>query len=139
MRNREKLGKTCLNCTNKIANRNTYCNNVCQAEYQNKLRYDKFISGEFDDLGRKDTIERVGKRYLIKTHGNKCMKCGWCEINIFTKKIPIELNHIDGDPENNDLTNLELLCPNCHSLTSCYKSRGKGRKWRKTINLNKPL
>jgi 5-methylcytosine-specific restriction endonuclease McrA len=61
------------------------------------------------------------------------MCCGWSEINKWTKKVPIELNHIDGNPENHNIKNLELLCPNCHSLTEFYKRRGKGRKWRKTI------
>ena len=33
--------------------------------------------------------------------------------------------------------NFEVLCPNCHSLTSTYKSlnKGKGRKDRKKYNL----
>lgn len=43
--------------------------------------------------------------------------------------IPLELDHIDGDLLNNVLSNLRLLCPNCHSLTPTYKNknRRKGR------------
>ena len=51
----------------------------------------------------------------------------------YSKKIPIELEHIDGNSENNNLSNLKLLCPNCHSLTSTYRflNVGNGRYKRK--------
>ena len=64
------------------------------------------------------------------------MKCSWDVVNQWTGKVPIELNHIDGNPENHSLENVELVCPNCHSLSPFTKSRGKGRKWRKTIFTN---
>jgi hypothetical protein len=73
------------------------------------------------------------KKYLINTFGNKCMDCGWCEVNKKTGKVPIQLEHIDGNSENNNLNNLKLLCPNCHSLTPTYGSlnNGNGRNERK--------
>ena len=135
MRSREKKEKNCLYCNNPIPNRNIYCDNICQKKYEKKEDFNLIVEGEFDKLGSKQTIDRVSKQYLISLYGEKCMGCGWCEINSWTNKVPIELNHIDGDPENHSVTNLELLCPNCHSLTEFYKSRGKGRKWRKTIFL----
>ena len=57
------------------------------------------------------------------------MVCGWKELNPITTKCPIELDHIDGNSENNKMENLRLLCPNCHSLQSTYKglNRGNGR------------
>jgi hypothetical protein len=72
-------------------------------------------------------------RYLREKFDNKCSKCGWNEINLYTKKIPLEVEHIDGNYRNNCEENLTLLCPNCHSLTSTYKgaNRGNGRKQRK--------
>ncbi len=36
------------------------------------------------------------------------------------------MNHIDGNSENNKEKNLELLCPNCHSLTPNFKGLNKG-------------
>ena len=133
MRSREKLEKNCLYCNSLIPKRNLYCNNTCQMKYQKQNDFSLIEEGNFDDLGNKQTIDRVSKQYLIHIHGDNCMKCGWNVTNEWTNKVPIELNHIDGDPENHSLDNLELLCPNCHSLTEFYKSRGKGRKWRKTI------
>ena len=43
-------------------------------------------------------------------------------------KIPLELHHIDGNHNNNNLENLQLLCPNCHASTNNY--RGKNIKVR---------
>jgi len=46
---------------------------------------------------------------------NECEKCG---INKWLSKlIPLELHHVDGNRFNNKLENLQILCPNCHSLT----------------------
>ncbi len=76
---------------------------------------------------------RQYKKYLIHKHGEECMECGWGETNPYSSKVPIELEHIDGDGSNNSLDNLKLLCPNCHSLTPTYKSLniGKGRHKRR--------
>ena len=70
---------------------------------------------------------------IEKTNG-KCSKCGWGEVNPYTKRTPLEINHIDGNSKNNIEINLEILCPNCHSLTDSYKGANKGngrenRKW----------
>jgi hypothetical protein len=42
--------------------------------------------------------------------------------------IPLQLDHIDGDRTNNELSNLRLLCPNCHALTDTYCGRNIGRR-----------
>ena len=39
------------------------------------------------------------------------MVCGWGERNVYTGLVPIQINHIDGNPHNHDLSNVELLCP----------------------------
>jgi 5-methylcytosine-specific restriction endonuclease McrA len=78
---------------------------------------------------------------LIEKFGARCMggptedtkDCRWDKINPTTGKCPIELEHIDGNSENNVLSNLKLICPSCHSLTSTYKNlnKGKGRHKRR--------
>lgn len=60
---------------------------------------------------------------LVK-EGYKKYECECCGIIEWNKKrIGLELNHKDGDNSNHILINLELLCPNCHSQTSTYRSK----------------
>ena len=77
------------------------------------------------------------RSYLFDKYHSKCALCEWGEINIHTGRIPLEVEHIDGDYLNNLEHNLILLCPNCHSLTSTYKgaNKGKGRKQRVKYSL----
>ncbi len=55
------------------------------------------------------------------------MRCGWCERNPATGRVPLELEHVDGDWRNARPENLLLLCPNCHALTPTFKALNKGR------------
>jgi Zn finger protein HypA/HybF involved in hydrogenase expression len=52
---------------------------------------------------------------------NKCSKCGISEW--LGQPITCHLDHIDGDNTNNELENLRILCPNCHSQTDTYGSK----------------
>ena len=54
-----------------------------------------------------------------------CEECGWAK-QTKDGRLPLELHHINGDPHDNRLENLEILCPNCHSLKNNY--RGLNRK-----------
>ena len=49
----------------------------------------------------------------------KCYSCGREEWE--DEEIPLQLNHKDGEKNNNSLRNLELLCPNCHAMTEHWK------------------
>lgn len=58
-------------------------------------------------------------------------KCSVCNNDTWMNSpIPIELDHIDGNSSNNNLSNLRLLCPNCHAQTDnyCGKNIKKGTK-----------
>ena len=112
---KRKVENKCLECDLEITIRNKFCSNKChKLNEMNKM----VLSGTAKSI--------TMKKYLINSNGNKCMECGWCEVNPTSGKVPIELEHIDGNSENNNLDNLKLLCPNCHSLTSTYKGLNKG-------------
>lgn len=52
----------------------------------------------------------------------QCVSCGLGpEWN--GKPLTLELDHVDGDRLNNELTNLRLLCPNCHAQTETSNRR----------------
>jgi HNH endonuclease len=50
-----------------------------------------------------------------------CAGCGLTEW--LGRPIPLELDHVDGNTENNRLENLRLICPNCHAFTPTYRGR----------------
>ncbi len=56
-----------------------------------------------------------------------CELCGWAERSP-DGRIPVELDHINGDRYDNRIENLRILCPNCHSLQPTH--RGKNQKRR---------
>jgi|APSaa5957512622_1039677.scaffolds.fasta_scaffold162348_1 hypothetical protein len=49
---------------------------------------------------------------------NECEECGHDTWN--GKPIPIEMDHVDGNRFNNNLSNLRMLCCNCHAQTETY-------------------
>lgn len=66
------------------------------------------------------------RRWLEETYGNQCVVCGWAEVHPTTKRVPVQIDHVDGDATNNRPENLRLLCPNHHSLTPTYGALNKG-------------
>lgn len=66
------------------------------------------------------------KTRLIHDRGYQCEICKNVEWQ--GKSIPLQLDHINGDSDDNDLTNLRLLCPNCHAQTPTYCGKNMGKK-----------
>ncbi len=123
----------CKNCGKPLNRNKHYCNNHCQKEYEYKNFIYKWKMDLHNGLRGQYQISNHIRRYLLNKYNYKCSKCGWGERNPYTGMLPLEIEHIDGNYLNNDESNLLILCPNCHSLTSTYKGAniGKGRKNRK--------
>jgi predicted nucleic acid-binding Zn ribbon protein len=118
----------CKSCGKELKKRKSFCNYFCQHNYNYLRTIEKWKNNDIDDI-LNYTLSRVIRLYLFEKYDNKCSKCGWSIKNEFTNNIPLEVEHIDGNSENNNEENLTLLCPNCHSLTKTYKgaNRGNGR------------
>jgi hypothetical protein len=95
------------------ANKNKYCSIKCQQDYQSLQKIEEKIASS-----------KTMKKFLLDKYGNKCWNCGITEWN--GKELVMELEHIDGNSTNNEISNLSLLCPNCHSQTPTYKGKNKG-------------
>ena len=122
----------CLNCEKQILNKRKYCSNKCQKEYEYKTYIENWKKGIENGMRGNYQISMHIKTYMFEKYKNKCARCGWGKLNIYTNNIPLEIEHIDGNYKNNNEENLILLCPNCHSLTSTYKGANvqNGRKTR---------
>ena len=63
-------------------------------------------------------------RTKILEEGIKEHKCECCGLTTWLNRpIPLELHHIDGDRTHNEISNYQLLCPNCHSFTDSYRGK----------------
>lgn len=125
----------CLCCSVVIKTQSTYCSNKCQSDLRYHLYIEKWKQGTVQG-GRGIVARNISghvKRYLKEKYGEQCSECNWNQRNRVTGSVPLEIDHIDGDSENNSEGNLRLLCPNCHSLTPSSRNlnRGKGREWRR--------
>ena len=128
----------CLFCNKECRfdnrNKNKYCGNQCQQDFQ----YEKYIAewkqGLIDGTKGGEQTSSYIHRYIRKKFNNTCTTCNndkWLD-----EPITLELEHIDGDSANNKEDNLTILCPNCHSKTLTYKAKNKGngrQSRRKTI------
>ena len=146
----------CLTC-NKKTNNPKFCCSSCSAKTTNKIpkrikkiSYCKLCNKETSSYKQifcskrcrgKFTIQQnfklmeqklkpFTKDYLLYKLGNQCQRCKITDWN--NEPITIQLEHIDGNSENNTKENLTLLCPNCHSQTTTYaaKNKGNGKKSR---------
>lgn len=63
-------------------------------------------------------------RNRLISEGYKVYKCERCGISSWQDKpLSLQLHHKDENKRNHYITNLELLCPNCHSQTEGYAGR----------------
>jgi hypothetical protein len=105
---------SCLNCSTPPRRKNyKYCSNKCQTDYQYKKFIEKWQAGLLDGNKGKQfpRLSNHLKRFLLEKFGEKCCLCGWRKRHPVTKKVPLEINHIDGNSFNNIESNLQLICP----------------------------
>ena len=125
----------CLHCdkVNKCGRTkfNKFCDNVCQGLF--KWKHETIPKIEAG-LGGIPSI----KKYLLETRGEVCECCR--QGNTWNNKpLVLQLDHIDGDSDNNYLTNLRLLCPNCHTQTETFGNAGQGNRYKKNTKRNSYL
>ncbi len=79
------------------------CSRACANKHRAGIKY---------KLGglRKDKVKHYQslKRRLLVQRGTKCERCGYSKYEI------LQIHHKDKNHSNNELNNLELICPNCH-------------------------
>ena len=81
-----------------------FCNKSCSASYNNQSRHKNI-----DDI----------KSYRIKAFKTKPKECERCGFNKYLSIL--QVHHKDHNRENNHISNLEVLCPNCHMIEHIEK------------------
>lgn len=107
----------CVQCDKSILQNYTktrkYCNSECQKTY--RFLTVKLVQFLEETLNHKGSV----KKCFIYLYGNVCAECKNAGIHN-NKALVLQMDHIDGNSDNNKKENLQLLCPNCHSQTESY-------------------
>lgn len=130
---RKKVYK-CIQCGKDVGGHSKYCSNTCYRDNIDAEYIAKWQKGEENGLQPTTLCLRTCVRsYIFDKYQHKCHNCGWNEINPVSQKSTLQIEHIDGNYLNCAENNLDLLCPNCHSLTPTfgYLNRGNGRHKRR--------
>jgi hypothetical protein len=118
--------KPCKECKT-ITSNAKYCSRKCSNDYKRKKIEQIIESGKY---ANKSGSSDVLKNYVIRKRGYQCEQCK--STKWLGQNIPLNLHHKDGDAMRNELSNLELLCLNCHGLTPNF-----GRKNKKSTRTNR--
>ena len=125
-KNRAKERK-CVWCGEPIKT-GKYCSTECKNNKEQHDYIERWKNGEESGTTGDYGVSLRIRRYLFEKYNCRCQVCGWGEENPVTHKVPLQIHHIDGNCLNNKEENLQLLCPNHHSLTETYGNLNKDSK-----------
>lgn len=120
-----------LNC--RPSTLETYLNRL-NIEYKgNRGRKGKLRKYRYKDSSyyttNKQTIGSYSLKRKLLRDGIKEYRCELCgKTTWLNNPIPLELHHVDGNHFNNELSNLKLLCPNCHAIQPNNSGAAKKKK-----------
>lgn len=93
------------------------CSRACANTHRSCIKY----NGR--SLQDKVKSQQALKKRLLKERGTICERCGYDKLEI------LHVHHKNRDRNNNDLSNLELICPNCH-----YEEHYLEKSWLKDFS-----
>ncbi len=117
------MNKLCLSCGLPVKEKRfSFCSRKFCSDYcaRRKLPLDLVLKNN----SRGQIKKRLLQDGILE---NVCSECGlrdyWND-----KPIVMHLDHINGVNNDNRITNLRMLCPNCHSQQETYAGRNARKK-----------
>ena len=136
----ERTAKTCLFCSKRMSGHQwrvqKYCSQTCSHAWRRREKIARWLNGE--NITESEYCVKFLRDNMLEDCGYRCQSptCyvpgGWSGINPTTGRSTLQMDHIDGNAKNNRRNNLQILCPNCHTLTPTFGSlnNGNGRSYR---------
>jgi hypothetical protein len=88
------------------------------------------LTGLFGFGSEKKKRKGISSRDAMKIARGQKFRCSHCSKSI-TQRYQFQIDHIDGDGSDRDITNLQALCTECHSKKSHRQTKERVRKARK--------
>ena len=114
---------------------------ICGRKFKNLISYQRHKSKNhnigitFEEYTRFSISKQSNKaKWRLIKEGILEEKCAICNNTLWMGlRVPLELDHIDGVKENWSISNLRLLCPNCHAQTECYRGANTKKARQKKV------
>lgn len=96
-----------------------YCHKIfkrLKSELSEKNFCSKECSNRFKNKEKTNMVNGAAyRRNAFNTYPHKCKICGWSK-----DERVLEVHHIDENRNNNDISNLVILCPICHKYLTLH-------------------
>ena len=107
--------------------------------YKDNLSITKY-SPASDYIGTDKFITSSKLKLKLFKEGLKENKCEKCGTSVWQgQQLQCQLHHINGNNLDNRLENLQILCPNCHSLTDNYCGNSNEKKSNYCLDCGKEI
>lgn len=117
----------CSDCGTTIAIQSVRCRD-CHVKNRTNTAIKSWLDGEWSGSQEKNDyiLSTTVRSYLLAEADYACQNCGYSTRHPVDNLPILEINHINGVSNDHRRENLEVLCPNCHSLTPNFGHRNAG-------------
>lgn len=108
-----------------------FCSYSCQGLRTRLNLIIEWYEGREPGVSTNKTAKRWLREHLLELNNFQCSICNFSGFNPRTQKSILEIDHIDGNADNNRPENLRVICPNCHAMTPTFRALNVSTRNRK--------